>query len=175
MIDLMERLIYYAFILTALSACSILKNVAPGITSLDPDIIIRNTQIYRRGDKEPVGTVKRFDFDTSQKAKSYLMERRLLILKKFEVLREPYFGTDNAKYCSDNLKSDYLVISPSSASALLQLPVRGENKIIYDCLSENNSHWANIHFLSCGSTAYDIRLYFEISSRPLYQIGFACL
>lgn len=116
----------------------------------------------------------RMAFDSHTKAKAYAMERRLLILRKFEILTEPYFGTANAKDCQDNLKSGFIEAGNRSFTALLQVPVKGEEKMIHDCLAENNSHWANIQFLVCDNHFYDIRTYTSINAKDSYQPKFEC-
>lgn len=170
----MGKSLIYSFILAAFAACSTVDKESSDLISLKPDLIIKNGQIYLGKSAAPAGTINSYQFPDSARARSYAMERRLLILKKFEVLHEPYFGTANAKNCSENLRSDFLKVNKDSVSALLQLPVNGEEKIIHDCLIENNSYWANIQFLSCGSKVYDIRTYTEISKRPEYTPGFVC-
>lgn len=126
----------------------------------------------------PIGdfetTVSELTFDNATEAKSYAMERRLLILRKFETLVEPYFGTVNAKSCQGNLKSSKLSKTDLSLSAVLQVPTNGENHVIHDCLIENNTSWAHIEFLTCGKRFYDIRVYFPITESPAYEQLFHC-
>ncbi len=107
-------------------------------------------------------------------AKTYAMERRMLILRKFEVLVEPYFGTANAKDCQDNLKSSLLKSDHSMFNSVLQVPVTGESRIIHDCLKKNNSHWVNIQFLVCQNVMYDIRFYVPIQETLPYRVMFSC-
>lgn len=173
----MNQLIRIIFILTVFEACSSLNHE---VSSSDPilmrtfPVTFKNGQLYDFESKDYQGSVTRFEFDSHEKAKSYAMERRLLILRKFEVLIEPYFGTANAKDCENNLKSGYLDSSDKKFSALLQLPVNGPARTIHDCLTKNNSHWANIQFLVCDRHLYDIRTYADIFKKEAYEPKFRC-
>lgn len=102
------------------------------------------------------------------------MERRLLLLKKFDSLVEPYFGTANSKNCKENLKSSLLSRTEFSMSAVLHVPSFGEKHVIHDCLIQNNTDWAHIEFLTCGEVFYDIRFYRPLSQRIEYQQFFSC-
>lgn len=120
------------------------------------------------------GTVTKFTFGSFNEAKAYAMERRLLILRKFEVLIEPYFGTANAKNCQDNLDSSLLESDERNFQSLLQLPVKGSERTIHDCLTENNTHWAKVQFLVCDKNFYDIRTYSPIGQTQPYKPLFSC-
>ncbi len=153
----MEKLFLVALILTSFNACTSLKNI-------DNNRLINFKN----------GTVMKMEFSDHQKARTYAMERRLLILRKFEVMIEPYFGTANAQSCQSNLSSDLLKSNKSTLTALLQLPVSGEEHVIHDCLVENNTHWVNIELLVCDKNFYDIRQYSPIKSKPDYKDKFTC-
>lgn len=121
------------------------------------------------------GTVSILSFSGRKEAKEYAMERRLLLLRKFETLIEPYFGTENAVECSGNLRTDLLKIEDHQLYVGLQLLSQGAERLIHDCLMENNSHWVNIEFLVCGNKFYDIRTYAPIKEkRPAYHQNFFC-
>lgn len=164
-------------ILAVFGACSSLNR---DLESRDPlllrafPVAFKNGQLYKFETKDHEGLVSRLEFEDNAKAKSYAMERRLLILRKFEDLVEPYFGTANAKDCQNNLRSEHLETKDKSLSILLQVPVRGEEKVIHDCLKKNNTHWANIQFLVCDRNVYDIRTYTLISKKDSYEPKFRC-
>lgn len=132
----------------------------------------KEQSFYRDGIQ---GTVFNLDFATEKEAKQYAMERRLLLLRKFETLVEPYFGTALAKECGDNILSHHLDNVPGKLHLLLQIPVKGSTKLIHDCLKENNTEWANIEFIVCGKTFYDVRTYTSITlKRPKYEPRITC-
>lgn len=173
----MNHLIRITLILAAFGACSSLNRE---VVSSDPILMrafpvsFKNGQLYPFETKTLEGSVTRMEFENHAKAKAYAMERRLLILRKFEILTEPYFGTANAKDCQDNLKSGFIETHHRSFTALLQVPVKGKEKTIHDCLAKNNTHWANIQFLVCDHHVYDIRTYTSINSKDTYQPKFEC-
>lgn len=119
-------------------------------------------------------TIQHHIFKNKEEAMSYAMERRLLLLRKFESLIEPYFGTANAKSCVTNLRSSILNRSDLSLSAVLVVPSLGEKRVIHDCLTEKNTDWAYIQFLTCDKNFYDIRFYSPISKEINYQQFFSC-
>lgn len=120
------------------------------------------------------GTIKEIEFKNNQDAKTYAMERRLLLLRKFEIISEPYFGTANAKRCTDNIQSTLLETTENSMKAVMQILTNGEDRIIYDCLEENNTDWAHIEFVVCDRVFYDIRVYHPIDKKPEYKSLFRC-
>ncbi len=121
------------------------------------------------------GTIRKLTFQSAKEAQTYAMERRLLIVRKFETLVEPYFGTVNAKECGENLKSDLLQIKVDELHATLHLVTKGPDRIIHDCLVENNTDWAHIEMLACKNNFYDIRLYRSLNEKLLvYKPYFKC-
>jgi hypothetical protein len=126
-------------------------------------------------DGERSGVLYKLVFDSAKEASTYAMERRLLILRKFETLIEPYFGTVNAKKCSENLQSHLLMITEDSFHATLQLLTKGSERVIHDCLRENNTDWAHIELVVCKESFYDIRIYSPAKAKPLdYKSYFEC-
>lgn len=121
------------------------------------------------------GSIFKTTFPNAKKAQQYAMERRLLILRNYETLIEPYFGTTDAQNCQSNLKSDILEINDQKFLAVLQLLTYGPKRLLHDCLVQNNTHWVNIEFLVCGSIFYDVRIYSLINKpRPEYRPKFGC-
>lgn len=173
----MNHFIRITLILTVFGACSSLNRE---VVASDPILMrafpvsFKNGQLYSFETKSFEGSVTRMEFEDHSRAKTYAMERRLLILRKFEILTEPYFGTANARDCQDNLKSGFIEANHRSFTTLLQVPVKGEEKTIHDCLTKNNTHWANIQFLVCDNHVYDIRTYTSINSKDSYKPKFEC-
>lgn len=121
------------------------------------------------------GTVFALKLSSSEEAKEYVMERRLLLLKKFESIIEPYFGTANAVKCRDNIKSTILEKDENSLITVMQILSVGEERVLNDCLVENNTHWVKVEMLACGKIFYDIRTYQPISKGALpYETFFDC-
>lgn len=121
------------------------------------------------------GTIFSLKLGSNQEAKKYVMERRMILLKKFENIIEPYFGTANAVLCQENIKSDILINKNDSVHAVLQLLSLGENRVLNDCLAETNTHWLRVEMINCKDKFYDIRIYQPISQGPLpYETYFRC-
>ena len=129
-----------------------------------------------KGDRksDSLATVFHLTLPDPQSAMVYAMERRLFLLRKFETLIEPYFGTIHAKDCQNNIRSTLLKRSEETFSAVLQVPSYGPSRTIHDCLLQNNTDWAHIEFLTCGKDFYDIRFYTSIDAPPPYQQVFSC-
>lgn len=168
------------FIFTATS-CSTIKGQGSAElkNTLDLDLHLPETLISgeegRFKENGISGTIRKLTFKTVQEAQTYAMERRLLIVRKFETLVEPYFGTANAKECGENLKSDLLQIGQEELQATLHLVTKGPDRIIHDCLVENNTDFVHIEMLTCKNNFYDIRLYRPLSEKPFgYQAYFKC-
>lgn len=114
-------------------------------------------------------------FDDFKKASQYAMERRLLILRKYETFIEPYFGTPSSEECTNNLRSSMLEVDEKKLISILSLLTFGENRILNDCLIKNNTHWVQIELLVCDQVFYDLRTYYPIGgSKPDYKQSIFC-
>lgn len=129
--------------------------------------------LYLNDEKSETLLIK--TFQSTKEAQSYAMERRMLLLRKFERLVEPYFGTANAKECGRNLSYSPINTSDKSFLAVVQLLSKGNDRIIHDCLLINNTHWLKVEFITCGSTFHDYRSYIPLSkSKPDPSADFKC-
>lgn len=120
------------------------------------------------------GSLSEIKFSSSDEAIKYALHRRLLLLRKFETLIEPYVGTKDAKVCSENLKSDFLELKNNHLYSVVEVPVRGPQRLIHDCLIENNTDWVHIEFIVCQKKFYDIRLYSSLDRPFIDQPFFQC-
>lgn len=120
-------------------------------------------------------TIHHIEFETELLARQYAMERRLLVLRKFETMIEPYFGTVNAKNCRENLKSDILISSEGQFVAVIKLLSYGPERLLHDCLEANNTDRVMIEFLVCDKNFYDIRNYYPLAQEnPPYRQNYFC-
>jgi hypothetical protein len=114
-------------------------------------------------------------FDNYMMASKYAMERRLLVLRKFETFVEPYFGTKSADECQSNLESSKLDVDENKLISVLTILTFGKDRLIKDCLLRNNTDWVRIELLVCGDTFYDVRTYSPVSGpRPEYKQTVFC-
>lgn len=120
-------------------------------------------------------TIYRLELSSKKEAQEYLMERRLLLLRMFDVQSEPYFGTANAQECQDNLMDGKLLKKDQVLHVVIRLLARGKNLLIHDCLKKNNTHWLKVELLTCDSTFFDIRSPVLLSKPvPSMDFDFQC-
>lgn len=125
--------------------------------------------------KEDSATLFALRFKDFKQASQYAMERRLLILRRYETFIEPYFGTPSAEECQSNVDSTKLDVYENKLITVLTILTFGKDRMIKDCLLMNNTDWVRIELLVCGDTFYDIRTYFPVSGpRPEYKQTVFC-
>lgn len=172
----------FIWMLISLVSCSSVSNATKEL--ILPDVsgenhVLSKNFSYGKVDEFTLygnqATVFALELSSVSEAKEYAMERRLILLKKFESIIEPYFGTANAVKCRDNIRSSILHKDENSLTAVLQLLSLGEERVLNDCLTETNTHWLRVEMLVCGNVFYDIRTYQPISQGALpYETFFNC-
>lgn len=121
------------------------------------------------------GTLFFLKLSSPKEAKQYAMERRLILIRKFENIIEPYFGSANAVTCKENIKTHLLSKTDQNLKAALQLLSFGEDRVLRDCLVEGNTHWLRVEMFACGSNFYDLRIYQPVTNKVLpYEFLFDC-
>lgn len=121
---------------------------------------------------EIIASVTTLSFKSPQEAMNFAIERRHMLLRHFDTLVEPYYGTANETNCENRLKSSLLTKSPHGIATVLHLLSAGPSHAIHDCQPQNNTDWAHIEFITCGNEFYDIRFYKSLreSAIPYEQI-----
>lgn len=131
------KLCIFAILASQFICCSHLKNSS--VKSVENTIVLKN----------------------EAEALNYLFEKRLQIMRLYELSSEPYFGKPEEKLCQDNIDIAGKIIKIPGGQYFKMRVLVNENFAIGDCLKENNTFNAIYLFVQCREKITEGKQYYR--------------
>ncbi|MBC7539659.1 MAG: hypothetical protein H7281_12620 [Bacteriovorax sp.] len=100
------------------------------------------------------------ELKTETAAISYLLEKRLHLLRFFELSSDPYFGTTTEKNCKNNIDIRANIIKITNGKYFQVQILVNNYHAIGDCLKENNTQNAIYQYVQCGNKVLETKLFY---------------